>query len=394
MVQRNYKLALAALLLFVIPSLAFSESDSSRIVARIADSVESQRIEDSTDASDTFLLPFRQEIFICARVNNIPPALLAAIVQTESNFKQWATRTEPHYKKKKVVIASAKNWSKSHGGLPNFVTELDDRSRSYGLGQIMGQTAREQQFNAQYLSQLYDPLDNLSQVAIKVSRLIKYYKTDTLSAISAYNQGNNRMKNGRLENYRYVYKVGVCWNQYEKAFKKAKLINERQNFYHQTDGHSDTNRIRLGLSSGFFAWMQPPTIQDGIGFGQSFERKNDLGNKSIRFDTNTDRDTEDFFIAPGGSYPNKYLDIPSKGFTNYQWFITTGFAASLLGFCWLFFTRYVPDSAGYRFRLRRSTDARVRNTLKTKFKTNRDRRALYRPRFAGLPKGFYNHHSN
>jgi hypothetical protein len=383
------------LLVFFLPRFASGQGDSTaRIVQNVADSVEANRVQDSTDAADVFLLPFRQEIFICAQVDSLPPALLAAFIQEESNFNQWATRTEPHYKKKKIVITAARKWSKRHGGIPTYYTELDDRSRSYGLMQVMGQLAREQGFDAKYLPELFVPLNSISQGAIKLRQLLNKYKGDTLSAISAYNQGNNRRKNGRLVNYRYVYRVGVAWEMYEKIFKKQGLINERQNFYHETDGHNDTVSIRLGLSSRFFTWVQPPMPKDGTGFSQSYKRNNPDGTASGRFNSDNDPDPDSLFVSPGGSYPIKYVDQPIKGFTEYQFFITTGFLSSLLGFCWLFFTRYVPDSAGYDFRLRRSVDKRTRTSLKAKFKTARDRRALYRPRFAGLPKGFYNHNSN
>lgn len=172
---------------------------------------------DSSEASATIFIPFRKEIDSVAKLHNLPPALLAAFIQEESAYKTWAVRTEPHYKQKKVVLDGARAWSRNHGGIPTFYTELDNRSQSFGLMQVMGQTARENGYKERYLTTLCDPFNGIEQGArVLKQKLAKY--GDTLSMISAYNQGNNRKSGGRFINARYVNRVIFAWEAYEFVF--------------------------------------------------------------------------------------------------------------------------------------------------------------------------------
>jgi soluble lytic murein transglycosylase-like protein len=146
----------------------------------------------------------------------LPPSLLAAIIQEESRFEPWAARTEPHYKRKAIVQQQARVWSKRFRGLPTYETELDDRSRSIGLMQVMGQLAREQGFTSRYLSELHLPEHAVHHGAKRLRLLLDRYRGDTLSAVSAYNQGNNRMRGETFANARYVYRVCAAWRIYRR----------------------------------------------------------------------------------------------------------------------------------------------------------------------------------
>ena len=92
-------------------------------------------------------------------------------------------------------------------GTPSSETELADRSRSFGLMQVMGETAREQGFAARYLAEMSIPVDSIEHGAKLLHSLLVRYHGDTLAAISAYNQGSARRKAGVLLNARYVYRV-------------------------------------------------------------------------------------------------------------------------------------------------------------------------------------------
>jgi len=179
---------------------------------------------DSIIASIPILIPFYHEIDSVARAQGLPPALIAAFVQNESGFNPWATRTEPHYTRNVVVQRGAKKWSKEHGGSPSYETELADRSQSFGLMQPMGEVVRENGFKERYLAALYLPINSLTQGCIHLKKKMKIYGIDTASAISAYNQGNNRKSKGRdgFENSRYVWKMHVSWRNYEKLFSSLK----------------------------------------------------------------------------------------------------------------------------------------------------------------------------
>ena len=176
---------------------------------------------DSIAANQTVLIPYRPEIERAAKAHNVPAPLIAAVIQEESRFDQWATRAEPLYYKNRKVRRAAMRWIRAHPGGPNQFTELADRSRSYGLMQIMGETAREQGFASPFLAALYIPDNAIAHGATLIKRLLARYKNDTLSAISAYNQGSAKKRRGVFANARYVYRVTIAWRSYELLFKKG-----------------------------------------------------------------------------------------------------------------------------------------------------------------------------
>jgi hypothetical protein len=181
-------------------------------------SVVLQQAGDSIEASSGILVPFQKEIKAVAREHGLPASLLAAFIQEESAWNPWATREEPGYLRNPIVIRAAKLWSKRHNGMPTALTELNDRSRSIGLMQPMGEVAREQGYDSTYLASLYLPRNSIEQGATLLKRQLRRYGGDTLSAISAYNQGNNRKRHGMFENARYVYRVSLAQRKYHELF--------------------------------------------------------------------------------------------------------------------------------------------------------------------------------
>jgi soluble lytic murein transglycosylase-like protein len=192
----------------------------------VEQSVEQVLDADSIAASETILIPFRAEIELAAKAHSLPPALIAAVIQEESRFDQWATRAEPRYYKNGNVRRAAMRWTRAHPGGPTSFTEFADRSRSYGLMQIMGETAREQGFTQPYLAALYIPDNAIEHGAVLMRRLLTRYNNDTLAAISAYNQGSARRNKhgphrGVFANARYVYRVTIAWRSYKLLFRKG-----------------------------------------------------------------------------------------------------------------------------------------------------------------------------
>jgi soluble lytic murein transglycosylase-like protein len=185
----------------------------------VASEIDTLLRADSLSASQPFLIPFEDEIRAVAKETALPAPLVAGIIQEESRFDMWATRMEPRYMNSQRVRRSSAAWSASHGGLPTAFTELADRSRSYGLMQIMGETAREEGYLQRYLASLFRTENGLRAGAGHLRRLIARYKGDTLSAISAYNQGSARKRDGVFANARYVYRVAVAWRMYESLLK-------------------------------------------------------------------------------------------------------------------------------------------------------------------------------
>lgn len=185
----------------------------------VANAIDAMLHADSLSASQALLIPFESQIRDIAKESGLPPALLAGIIQEESRFDAWATRMEPRYMNSKRVSRAAEHWSALHAGIPTAFTERADRSRSYGLMQIMGETAREEGYNARYLAALFAAPDGLRAGAKHLKILLARYPHDTLSAISAYNQGSPRKHNGVFANARYVYRVAIAWRMYDALMK-------------------------------------------------------------------------------------------------------------------------------------------------------------------------------
>lgn len=372
------KKILLCLIIFVLTSTCYAQEDTSLAVPNyIASVVEVERTIDSLQSSTVHLVPFQNEIFRVARKHGLPPALLAAFVQQESRFDQWATRTEPHYKKKKVVINEAKAWTKKSGGIPTVNTEIDDRSRSYGLGQVMGQKAREQGFDSKYLAALYDPEKNINAIALEVKRVFRVYPGDTLSAISAYNQGNNRKENGIFKNMPYVYNVTQYWKHYQKIFARIEYNEQKKNF----------NRVRDSILTRLYPWnvawmfrMQPGRT-DSLGIETL---RVTISDTEARFYESQGRDTTSAVFRQGnGKQSGEILIREFKtGHVrnpNENAIILSAGLIALFGFGWLLrhHSRQRADLAGYDQRVPKHIDKAVQRNLRKELKKTRKDRALH-----------------
>ena len=181
----------------------------------IAERVDRETMNDSLAASEPLVLPYLSDIRAAARENSVPMTLLAGVIQEESRFDPWASRFEEQYMNSGRVRREAIQWSRAHRDVPTALTERADRSRSYGLLQIMGETARTEGYDKRYLTELFLTSDGLRTGAHHLRLLLLRYPHDTLSAISAYNQGSAKKRGGTFANARYVYRVTVAWRMYE-----------------------------------------------------------------------------------------------------------------------------------------------------------------------------------
>jgi soluble lytic murein transglycosylase-like protein len=116
-----------------------------------------------------------------ALVAALDPSLACALCHHESaNWQLYAVRYEPafyeHY------ISSMKGLS---------ATEMQLRATSFGLTQIMGQTARELGFDGTYLTELFEPGVNVKVGFMKLTRCINRHPDDVRAALLEYNGRNN-----------------------------------------------------------------------------------------------------------------------------------------------------------------------------------------------------------
>lgn len=127
----------------------------------------------------------------------VDPDVVEAIVWTESSGNPRARRYEPH---------QDRNPDADTAGVDDGITEDD---ASYGLGQIMGYTARRLGFKNKDFSALYDERLSITFLCKLLHLELKAVGGDLKCALARYNGGprGNPRKDGTLRNQAYVDKV-------------------------------------------------------------------------------------------------------------------------------------------------------------------------------------------
>lgn len=116
-----------------------------------------------------------------AAAHGLDPALVKAVCHHESgNWQPWAIRYEPGFYSRYI---------EKMAGLS--ATEKTARAFSYGLMQIMGQTARELGFDGEYLAELLDPVINIEYGCRKLAKCLERTYGDVPAALLQYNGGGN-----------------------------------------------------------------------------------------------------------------------------------------------------------------------------------------------------------
>lgn len=140
-----------------------------------------------------------------AGIHMHPVNLITAIVSVESGFNPAAIRYEPAFYARYIL-----------GGMFKPIypcskeTEAHARATSWGLMQVMGQTARERGFSGTFLSELCYPASGLYWGCKHLDYLrSKYEKTHGMEGVvAAYNAGSPRKNHmGKFINQAYVEKV-------------------------------------------------------------------------------------------------------------------------------------------------------------------------------------------
>jgi soluble lytic murein transglycosylase-like protein len=134
------------------------------------------------------LTPTRDDLISLARAaaaaNDLHPELVCAICEQESAWNPWALRYEPAFFARYVApLWAAKTIS---------VTESYSRAFSWGLMQVMGQTAREHGFDAALpLSALCDPAAALEIGCRVLAHKIAAAEGNIERALQLWNGGAN-----------------------------------------------------------------------------------------------------------------------------------------------------------------------------------------------------------
>lgn len=130
----------------------------------------------------------RDELIALARAtaakHDLDEALVCALCEHESEgWNTWAIRYEPAFFAKYVYPLYARNKISA--------TEAYARGFSYGLGQVMGQTARELGFSNLFLTELCDPEVGLEYACRKLAQAMKDAGGNVTAGLLKYNGGGN-----------------------------------------------------------------------------------------------------------------------------------------------------------------------------------------------------------
>lgn len=125
-----------------------------------------------------------------AAVAGVPPQLVAAIIYQESRGNPAAARYEHKFFLKYIDWRGRKD-------LPGYVptgctldTEKRFRATSFGLMQVMGETARERGFRGEFLPELFEPGTNL-RVGCEFLRHLLDTSSNQAHALQRWNGGGN-----------------------------------------------------------------------------------------------------------------------------------------------------------------------------------------------------------
>ena len=118
-----------------------------------------------------------------AEAEGLDPAIVCAVVEQESGWNPWAMRYEPLFFAKYVAPLYTNN--------KVGATEAYTRGISWGLMQVMGQTAREMGVNSLFLSALCDPAAGLAVGCKILRKKLEAASGELRKALQAWNGGGN-----------------------------------------------------------------------------------------------------------------------------------------------------------------------------------------------------------
>ncbi len=115
--------------------------------------------------------------------HNLDPALVCAVIEQESGWNPWAMRYEPAFFTRYVAPLYTNNKVSA--------SEAYARGFSWGLMQVMGQVARENGFDAPFLSALCDPEQGIAVGCRVLARKLAAAGGDVTRGLLAWNGGGN-----------------------------------------------------------------------------------------------------------------------------------------------------------------------------------------------------------
>lgn len=123
-----------------------------------------------------------------APVYDLPPELVCAVIEQESNWQPWATRYEPQFFTRYIEPMATQGKLVARGAC-SLATEAQLRSCSFGLMQIMGEVAREIGFKRDFLTALCDPVTGLEWGCKHLASRIAHSGGNVEKALLLWNGG-------------------------------------------------------------------------------------------------------------------------------------------------------------------------------------------------------------
>jgi soluble lytic murein transglycosylase-like protein len=130
-------------------------------------------------------------IKVAAKEHNLEWTLVAAVVEQESNYNPVAVRYEPGFYSAYVASKPLNGMAPVDGIALAY--ERSCRAISFGLMQLMGNTARELGLETPTVFSLLDPMTNLLYGCKLLRRLLNKTNNDVRAALLKYNGGGNRL---------------------------------------------------------------------------------------------------------------------------------------------------------------------------------------------------------
>jgi soluble lytic murein transglycosylase-like protein len=135
----------------------------------------------------------------------LDPSLVCALIEQESGWNTHAIRYEPAFFARYVAPLFTNNKVE-----PPTNTEANSRAISWGLMQVMGQSARETGFVGQFLSELCDPATGIEVGCLLFAHKLGAAHGDVNEALQFWNGGANpnyaAEVRARMPNYEFPAK--------------------------------------------------------------------------------------------------------------------------------------------------------------------------------------------
>jgi hypothetical protein len=113
--------------------------------------------KDMIEPFPLYLLPIVKQK---AEKYNLNPALVLAVIETESQGHKWASRYEPNFYKKYLAGKTLRQLPGKYPTDVDVAEEYEARASSLGVMQVMGQSAREVGYEG-YFEAFLDPEVNI-----------------------------------------------------------------------------------------------------------------------------------------------------------------------------------------------------------------------------------------